>query len=200
MTILAASKAQPFHVTSVIASATIYETKCCLLVSGTAEQEQSMCQCLLRGRAGVCCQWERGAQLPVHRSEWGSDGVRKTFPIHVPGFFSPSRAVSPTRGQYVAAMGRPTGTIVSCTGMHVWADWKSKWPTMDTARVHFRYLQFMSSEKFSLKLDKTWLGRKGCKMGNKWVGLGEIILSCDSPEHKNGNNIVKWSRQSQLES
>lgn len=46
-----------------------------------------------------------------------------------------SRPVSPTRGQSVAAMGRPTGITVSSTGMLVWLAWRSRWPTMDTARV-----------------------------------------------------------------
>lgn len=50
-------------------------------------------------------------------------------------FFSFSRAASPTRGQCVAAMARPTGTTVSSTGTPVWRDWRSRWPTMDTARV-----------------------------------------------------------------
>lgn len=45
------------------------------------------------------------------------------------------RAVSPTRGQYVAAMVRPTGITVSSTEMLVWLAWRSKWHTTDTARV-----------------------------------------------------------------
>lgn len=46
-----------------------------------------------------------------------------------------SRAVSPTRGQCVAATGRPTGITVSSTGMLVWRAWRSRWPTTDTATV-----------------------------------------------------------------
>lgn len=39
--------------------------------SGAAEQEQSVCQCLLWGRQRVCCQWEGGAQLSLYRGECG---------------------------------------------------------------------------------------------------------------------------------
>lgn len=46
-----------------------------------------------------------------------------------------SRVVSPTRGQCVAVMAKPTGTTVSSTGTLVWPAWRSKWPMMDTARV-----------------------------------------------------------------
>lgn len=38
-------------------------------LTGGADQEQSVCQCVLRGRQGVRCQWEGGAQLSVHRGE-----------------------------------------------------------------------------------------------------------------------------------
>lgn len=39
-------------------------------LSGAAEQEQSVRQCVLWGWQRVCCHWEGRAQLSVYRGEW----------------------------------------------------------------------------------------------------------------------------------
>lgn len=67
-----------------------------------------------------------------------AEGLRP-LSFHFDVFFSCCcRAVSPTRGQCVAAMAKPTGTTVSSTGTLVWPAWRSKWPMTDTAQVGAR--------------------------------------------------------------
>lgn len=41
----------------------------CFFLSGGAQQEQSVCQCVLRSWQRVCREREGRAQLPVHRGE-----------------------------------------------------------------------------------------------------------------------------------
>lgn len=84
-----------------------------------------------RANRAVCVsRWVQ--RLPFHTNAEGLP----TSSFHIASFFSCCfRAVSPTRGQCVAAMEGPTGTTVSCTGMLVWPAWRSKWPMMDTVRV-----------------------------------------------------------------
>lgn len=128
------------------------EPKCQQLISflsGAAEQEQSVCQRVLWGRQRVRREREGGAQLSVYRGECrlrGDErrsrnvkGKKNGLCVEIPPVILYSsflfRAVSPTRGQCVAATGRPTGTTVSSTETPVWLAWRSRWPTMDTARV-----------------------------------------------------------------
>lgn len=111
----------------------------CVCHSGGAEQEQSVCQRVLWGRQRVCRHREGGAELPVHRGEFWLGVIHRHAIRRCLVFWtsccSLRRAVSPTRGQCVAATGRPTETTVSSTETLVSPDWRSKWPTTDTAGV-----------------------------------------------------------------